>query len=203
MKLLYIISIALIIFIICFINFVQCFSNIAVNTTNKADGIIVLTGGHARLNAGLNLLKCQKGRRMLLSGVNKHLSNKSLIDALNLHDHNLIQHIDIGRYALNTAGNAFETALWVKKYNYKTIYVVTNDYHMPRSLLELKMALPDIIFYPAPIKDYKNSKQLWQHLTLKQTTKLLAEFLKYIRSNIKFYLITLINQIRKTDSLVN
>lgn len=36
----------------------------------KADAIIVLTGGQARLDAALDLLKSGKGERLLISGVN-------------------------------------------------------------------------------------------------------------------------------------
>ena len=188
MRLFYIFIAAFLVFLACFIAFVQNFSHIQYTNNYKADAIIVLTGGHARLAAGVKLLENKKGQRMLLSGVNKHISNKTIIHALGIKDHNLMQHIDIGRYALNTAGNAMETALWVKKYNYKTIYIVTNDYRMPRSLLELKMALPNIVLLPAPIKDYKSSAQLWHHLTFSQTINLITEFYKYIITNIKYYI---------------
>lgn len=193
MRFFYIFIAAFLVFSAGFVAFVQNFSHIPYSNNYKADAIIVLTGGHARLLSGIKLLENKKGQRMLLSGVNKHISNKAIIRALGIKDHNLMQHIDIGRYALNTAGNAIETALWVKKYNYKTIYVVTNDYHMPRSLLELKMALPNIVLLPAPIKDYEIPSQLWQHLTFNQTINLLAEFSKYIRTNIKYYLTKLIS----------
>lgn len=192
MRLISIISIAVIIFFISFLSFIIKFSNIPYDNTKIADAIIVLTGGHARLTQGIKLLEENKGQRMLLSGVNKNISNKSIISALGLRNDELIKRVDIGRCALNTAGNAIETALWVNKYNYKSIYIVTNDYHMLRSLLELKMVLPNKILYPAPIKDYNSTQQLWHHLSFKQFINLIAEFFKYIRTNIKYYFTILI-----------
>ena len=42
----------------------------AARTAAQADAIIVLTGGQARLDAALDLLKSGKGKRLLISGVN-------------------------------------------------------------------------------------------------------------------------------------
>ena len=43
-----------------------------------ADGIIVLTGGEARLTAALDLLKSGKGKRLLISGVNPSTGRNTL-----------------------------------------------------------------------------------------------------------------------------
>ena len=60
--------------------------------------------------------------------------------------------IDTGEEALNTRGNALEAASWVGRNRYSTVIVVTNDFHMPRALLELQAAMPDtrLIAYAAP-----------------------------------------------------
>lgn len=192
MRLIYITSIAIIIFFASFLSFLLKISNISYDDSKTADAIIVLTGGHARIAHAIKLLKENKGTRLLLSGVNKNISDQTIIKALGLHNPDIIDRIDIGRYALNTAGNAIETALWVNKYKYNSIYIVTNDYHMLRSLLELKMVLPNKILLPAPIKDSKDIKDMLNKLTLKQTITLISEYLKYLRTNIKYYFTMLI-----------
>ena len=39
--------------------------------------------------------------------------------------------------ALDTIGNAEESAKWVQDHDYNSVILVTNNYHMPRSLLEM------------------------------------------------------------------
>ena len=41
-------------------------------------------------------------------------------------------------------GNAAETAAWARSHGYEHLIVVTSDYHMPRALLELQAAMPDV-----------------------------------------------------------
>ena len=116
-----------------------------------ADAIIVLTGGQSRIDAALELLKSGKGERLLISGVNPVASSESLRAAAGA-DRALFQCcVDIDREALDTIGNAEESAQWVEKHNYQSIILVTNNYHMPRSLLELRRLLLHARVDPYPV----------------------------------------------------
>src|SRR4029079_12695914 len=55
------------------------------------------------------------------------------------------------REALDTIGNAEESAEWVEKHNYRSVILVTNNYHMPRSLLELRRLLQHSRVDPYPV----------------------------------------------------
>src|SRR5690606_15928842 len=102
-----------------------------------ADAIIVLTGGQSRLDAGIDLLKSGKGRRLLISGVNP-AANRDDLRAATGGDRRLFSCcVDIDHAALDTIGNAEESAKWVEDHRYGSIILVTNNYHMPRSLLEM------------------------------------------------------------------
>jgi uncharacterized SAM-binding protein YcdF (DUF218 family) len=59
--------------------------------------------------------------------------------------------VDIGYDALDTIGNAEEASNWIHAKGYRSILVVTNNYHMPRSLAELSYVDPDIQFIPYPV----------------------------------------------------
>ena len=48
---------------------------------------------------------------------------------------------DIDHAALDTIGNAEESAKWVNSHGYGRVIVVTNNYHMPRSLVEFEALL--------------------------------------------------------------
>uniref|UniRef100_UPI001ABAB14B YdcF family protein n=2 Tax=Bartonella TaxID=773 RepID=UPI001ABAB14B len=123
------------------------------NPLPKADAIIVLTGGENRIKTGFDLLQKELGSRLLISGVNSTIDFNKLIDATYINPHLLASRVDFGYEATNTKGNAEESAAWIKQHNYKTVYIVTHDYHMVRSLLELKYLMPHIDFIAYPIKE--------------------------------------------------
>jgi len=122
---------------------------------------VVLTGGSARMDAGLGLLKAGKGKRLLISGVNP---------AARLND---LQHvtggdstlfnccIDLDRVALNTIGNAQESAKWAAANTFGSIIVVTNNYHMPRSLLEMRRILPNAELKAYPVVNTPLTGTTW------------------------------------------
>ena len=58
--------------------------------------------------------------------------------------------ISLGHQADDTAGNAAETSVWMAKHGYRSMRLVTAAYHMPRSLIEFRHAMPTtrIITHP-------------------------------------------------------
>ena len=116
----------------------------------KADGIVALTGGDARLDAAVALLEGGVARRLLISGFNK-ASTKDELRHLSNGRRRFDCCADIGYAAEDTYGNAEEAAAWVTAHRYKSLILVTASYHMPRSLLELKRALPEVHIVEHPV----------------------------------------------------
>lgn len=145
----------------------------------QADAIVALTGGRDRVAEAIELLTAGRGRRLLISGV--HPQTRAIdIQKLTESDRGMFTCcIDLGRTALSTAGNAEEAAAWVKEHGFKSLIVVTSAYHMPRSLLELDRALPNVRKVPFAVSHPDLNLETWYlHPT---TAKLLfGEYLKYI-----------------------
>lgn len=116
-----------------------------------ADAIIVLTGGEKRLDAAVDLLKSGKGRRLLISGVHPAAGLSDLQRATGGDSGLFSCCVDIDHAALDTIGNAQESAKWVTSHAYDRVIIVTNNYHMPRSLLELKRLIGDTELEPYPV----------------------------------------------------
>jgi uncharacterized SAM-binding protein YcdF (DUF218 family) len=116
-----------------------------------ADAIIVLTGGQARLDAAVDLLRAGKGKRLLISGVHPSASRETLRSATGGDKALFTCCVDIDRAALDTVGNAEESAKWVQSHAYGRVIVVTNNYHMPRSLMELKRLVDHTSLEPYPV----------------------------------------------------
>ena len=126
-----------------------------------ADAIIVLTGGQARLDAAIGLLKLGKGERLLISGVHPSTSS-GMLQAATGGDKALFSCcVDIDRAALDTVGNAEESVKWVRTHAYGRVILVTNNYHMPRSLLEMSRLLDKEELDPYPVVNSKLDNGGW------------------------------------------
>lgn len=142
------------------------------------DGIVVLTGGPARLQEGLNLLQNGLAKRMLVSGVNPNVDKAALAEVAG-RTALLNCCVDLGFTARNTEENAEEIAAWAHQRGYRSLRVVTAAYHMPRSLLELRRVAPRIGYVPHPV--FPEQVRLHDWWRWPGTAELLVvEFHKYL-----------------------
>jgi uncharacterized SAM-binding protein YcdF (DUF218 family) len=147
----------------------------------QAQAIVALTGGSLeRLSTGVRLLEQRKGERLLISGVNRVVTDEELLDgALNVDPELARCCIDLGRGAEDTLGNASETAAWAREHHYTRIILVTDDYHMPRSHAELSLAMPEAEIHPYPVRTRWTDPALWRS-DLGAAARLAAEYVKYL-----------------------
>lgn len=107
----------------------------------KTDAIVVLTGGAGRIDRGLRLLEAHKAQRMLISGVAPEVRPGELAHEYKVSPDLFRCCIDLGHEAVDTRSNADETADWLRTHDYKTVRLVTSDWHLARAKLELVSAL--------------------------------------------------------------
>lgn len=150
----------------------------------RADGIVVLTGGVARVDEAVKLLNAEKGERLLISGVHPSASRAVLAKTFAADSDRFNCCVDIDHEALDTIGNAIETADWVAEHGYRSLLVVTNDYHMPRSLLELHSALADVKLIPHAVvaSQHENDTAAEQ---ASRYRVLLGEYAKYSAARLR------------------
>ena len=118
----------------------------------RADAIVALTGPSSeRVNTAIRLLEQGKGERVLISGVNREVRRQELRELTPGSSRLFNCCVDIDYAALDTEGNALESAKWLKDHAYRSAIVVTNNYHMPRTLLEMKRIVGSTTFVPYPV----------------------------------------------------
>jgi uncharacterized SAM-binding protein YcdF (DUF218 family) len=122
-----------------------------VDRTTPTDAIIVLTGGSKRVATGLNLVTHGLAVRVLVSGVHRDVEVEQLLQNGPNVEQDLRCCVDAGHGALDTAGNASESAAWMRRHRFRSLRLVTASYHMPRSLLEFRHAMPEAIVIPHPV----------------------------------------------------
>jgi uncharacterized SAM-binding protein YcdF (DUF218 family) len=106
------------------------------------DAIVVLTGGAGRIDRGLGLLQEGAAERMLISGVDRSVRPSELAAQYDTPERLFSCCITLGREAIDTRSNAIETAHWLERRHFKTVRLITTDWHMRRAALELRQALP-------------------------------------------------------------
>lgn len=157
----------------------------------EAEAIVALTGGSMeRLRTGVQLLKEGHGRRLLISGVNPEVKDDELFVALDAPRELAECCVDLGRAAEDTLGNASETAAWARRNGFRRLILVTDDYHMPRSLAELQLAMPDADIVPYPVETRWAQGDLWRS-DLDAAARLGGEYVKYLTIRARETLISL------------
>ncbi len=128
----------------------------------SADAIVALTGGSGlRIAAGVDLVAEGRGDRLLVSGVHPDVTQEDLIQLAGGPEAVWACCVDIGHVAETTRGNADETAAWAYEQGYDRLIIVTSDYHMPRSMIVLKKAMPDIELIPWPVRTVNDPSSIW------------------------------------------
>ncbi|MFS8036406.1 YdcF family protein [Xanthobacter sp. AM11] len=150
-----------------------------------ADAIVVLTGGPSRIEDAVGLLADGRGGRLLISGVNPSTTTDEFRRALPGSLHLLSCCIDLGHKALNTRGNALEVAEWARSRRFRSLVVVTSAWHMPRAMMELGRALPEVELVSYPVVTTQMRAERWWRDPA-AVRLLLKEYLKYIMATVKF-----------------
>jgi uncharacterized SAM-binding protein YcdF (DUF218 family) len=145
-----------------------------------ADGIVALTGASViRLEAATKLLEEGKGKRLLVSGVNRQASRADILDVTKAGKKVYDCCVDLGFMAADTVGNAEETAEWARTKGYKKLILVTADFHMPRASLELHAAMPEAQIIPYPVLTETLDTPRWTK-TSRGVRMMALEYTKYL-----------------------
>lgn len=147
------------------------FASVAIATKyhpiEKAEAIVVLTGGNDRIKEAIRLLQEGNAPRLFISGVHESVTGYHLLKEISPEWQ---EKIELGYRAKTTHMNAIETAEWVTKNNIKSIILVTSFYHIPRSLLEIKEFITDLKITPYAVfpksfdenTDWIHTRYAWQ-----------------------------------------
>lgn len=153
----------------------------------KADAIVVLTGGYLRIEQALGLLRDGAGQRLLISGAHPTTTPTQIRKATQGSADLFKCCVDIGYDAIDTIGNANEITRWINDHGYRSVLVVTNNYHMVRSLHELRRTDRTTHFIPYPVINADLSRRAW--FTEPDTLRtMLSEYGKLVLATVRDFL---------------
>lgn len=143
----------------------------------RVDAIVVITGGKGRIEYGAELLSEGKAKRMLIAGADPAVRKVDLVNRLGGKQRLFDCCIDLGSESVDTRSNAEEAKRWMARRRYKSLRLVTSDWHMRRARYEFNRQLSrDIRIVPDAVRTEPNFMTLF------------AEYNKYLLRRLSVWL---------------
>jgi len=133
-------SFALLLWALGFLWFVLTLPRPAGST--RTDGVVALTGAGGRIPRAMDVLRAGQARRMLVAGVDSEVRPGEFAAEYGVPPALLSCCITLGYESVDTRSNALETARWIAAQHIRSVRLVTTDWHMRRSALDLWIAGP-------------------------------------------------------------
>lgn len=113
----------------------------AANAEAKTDAAVVITGGTGRIEHAMRVLEERKAKRVLIAGADPLVTKKDLVDRFDA-DARLVRCcVDLGSESVDTRSNAEEAQRWLARRKYRSVRLITNDWHMRRAGYEFRRSL--------------------------------------------------------------
>jgi len=107
----------------------------------KTDAAVVITGGTGRIEHAMKVLEARKAKRVLIAGADPLVTKKDLVDRFDA-DARLVRCcVDLGSESVDTRSNAEEAQRWLARRKYRSLRLITNDWHMRRAGYEFRRSL--------------------------------------------------------------
>ena len=158
-------------------------NSLSTPSLERTDAIVVLTGGSLRVEHGFALLGEGLADALFISGVGKQVTLEELLAEYgNLRARERIAagqaEVVLDHRANSTMTNAAEAAQFIRMRGFHSVRLVTSNYHMPRSVLEFRAALPEVTLLPDTVyPEALRGRSWWQEPATRQLV--LVEFHKY------------------------
>lgn len=111
----------------------------------KTDAVVVLTGGEGRIGRGLEMLEKGHARRLLVSGVDREVRHREFQAEYKVPERLMRCCVTLDFDSVDTRSNAREAARWIAGNGFRSVRLVTTDWHMRRAAFELSRLTPDSV----------------------------------------------------------
>jgi len=105
------------------------------------DAAVVLTGGPKRIEHAIDVLREHQARRLLVAGVDPSVTKPDLVRRMPGSRDLLACCVDLGSESVDTRSNAEEASRWLARHQYRSLRLITSDWHMRRARYEFQKVL--------------------------------------------------------------
>jgi uncharacterized SAM-binding protein YcdF (DUF218 family) len=110
----------------------------------KTDSVVVLTGGPGRIEQGIEVMRQGRAKRMLVAGADPSVTRADLRQRLGARSASVLRCcVDLGSESVDTRSNAEEAGRWLEHNGYRSLRLITSDWHMRRAEYEFRRQLGD------------------------------------------------------------
>ncbi len=134
-------SLLLLLYALGFVLFAVTLGRPAKADEPKTDAAVVLTGGSGRIERAIDIMRDGKARRLLVAGADPLVTKADLARRLGGSERVLRCCVDLGSESVDTRSNAEEAQRWLKKNGYRSLRLITSDWHMRRAGYEFRKVL--------------------------------------------------------------
>ena len=105
------------------------------------DAVVVLTGGPGRIEHAMDVLRSQEAKRLLVAGADPSVTKGDIVRRIGGSRKLVECCVDLGSESVDTRSNAEEAARWVAKHGFRSVRLITSDWHMRRARYEFEKIL--------------------------------------------------------------
>ena len=134
-------SLLLLLYALGFVLFAFTLGKPAKANVAATDAAVVLTGGAGRIEHAIDVLKDHKARRLLVAGVDPSVTKPDLVRRIPGSSKWLNCCVDLGSESVDTRSNAEEAGRWLSRHDYRSLRLITSDWHMRRARYEFDKVL--------------------------------------------------------------
>ncbi len=166
-----------ILYVLGFALFAVTLDGPAPDDTARVDAIVAVTGGKGRIEYAAKLLSEGKAKRLLIAGADPSVRKADLVHRLRGKRKLFDCCVDLGSESVDTRSNAEEAKRWMDRHRFKSLRLVTNDWHMRRARYEFNRQFdPSFRIVPDAVR------------TEPSLTTLFAEYNKYLLRRLSVWL---------------
>lgn len=136
-------ALLLLLYAIGFMLFAFTLGEPAAGEAARADAAVVVTGGAERIEHAVDVLRAGKVKRVLIAGADPLVTKKDIARRLGGDDRLVRCCVDLGSESVDTRSNAEEAERWLARHRFKSVLLITSDWHMRRAFYEFERVLGD------------------------------------------------------------
>lgn len=134
-------ALLLLLYAIGFVLFAFTLGRPAPADAKATDAAVVLTGASGRIEHGIDALRQHKVQRMLIDGVDPAVKKADLAQRIPGSAAIIQCCVDLGSESVDTRTNAEEAQRWLDQHKFRSVRLITSDWHMRRAHYEFRREL--------------------------------------------------------------
>jgi uncharacterized SAM-binding protein YcdF (DUF218 family) len=134
-------SLLALIYALGFVLFALTLGKPASRHVGPSEAAVVLTGGSGRIEHAMDALKENKAKRLLVAGADPLVTKGDLARRIRGSRKLINCCVDLGSESVDTRSNAEEAGRWITQHHFRSVRLITSDWHMRRARYEFRKVL--------------------------------------------------------------